>query len=636
MTIRIRLLWWLAGLTCALAPAAAGAEDAPTSPPARLDPVVVTATKVETPLERLGASVTVITAEELRAHHYDRVEDALVHVPGVEVLRQGGPGKLTSVTVRGSSANQIQVMVDGVRVKSPTLGQFDFAELTLDGIDRIEIVRGPQSTLHGADAIGGVINVITRKGAGPPSGYVSVEAGSWSTFRETAGVSGALGRFNFSLDASKLDSKGQQRTFRNDDTDQRTVSTRLGIDLPGKGALSFSGRYTKSEIDVPFQGFAPFSRDPDAQQQTESYLFNLGYEQPLVPWWRVSARMGQYWNNQGNQNGPLPAGDFPFVSQVDTRRREFEILSTWDTGPINTVTLGLEHRNEFGWSRGTFREETNTRSVFVQDELRLFERVFLGGGVRLEDNDTFGSSTTPRASIAVPIKETGTKLRGGWAKGFRAPTINDLFFPDLTGGFCPPFGNRELQPERSQSWEAGVDQRLWEGRVRLGLTYFHTSFQDLITTVFPTPFCAQAGNVGRARSEGQELTVEIDPLDWVTLSAAYTHLDTENETTGDPLPRHARHRASATVTVRPVPRASLFAQWHLVTTQYDNSVSGENPGYYRIDAGGAWRLLERTGILDRLDVTLRVQNLTDARYEEIRGYTAQGFTAMIGLKASFR
>jgi vitamin B12 transporter len=610
--------------------------DAQDKPPARTDPVVITATKVETPAESLGSAVTVITEDELREHHITRIEDALISVPGVEVTRQGGPGKLVSVTIRGSNANQVQIMVDGMRVKSPTLGQFDFADLAIDGIDRIEVVRGPQSTLHGADAIGGVINIISKKGTGKPSAFASVEAGSYHTFREAVGTSGAFGPFNFALSGSKLDSRGQQRTFENDDTEQHSLAGRFGFVFPWQGELSLAGRYLKSEIDVPFQGFGTFPRDPDSQQQSETYLYNLRYDQAVMPWWRVAARIGQFWNNLGNQNGPLPAGDFPFVSQINVRRREYELLSTWDMGKVNSLTLGVEHRKEVGENRHTFTEDVTTRSLFLQDELRLLDRVILGGGVRFEDSDAFGGEWTPRLSVAFLVRETDTKIRGGWAKGYRAPTINDLFFPDLSGGFCPPFGNPQLQPEKSKSWEAGLDQRFWNRRVRLSATYFRNNFENLITVVPVGAFCAQAGNVGSARTDGLEFSAQVEPLDWLVFTSGYTYLDTENERTGDPLSRHSRHRANVGVTVSPVKKLQLFAQWFLVGTQYDATVSGQNPGYYRIDLGGTYRLLDRIGILDKLDFTTRIQNLTDERYQEVRGFTAQGFTAMVGLKGYFK
>lgn len=602
----------------------------------KLEPVVVTATKIETPPEQLGASVSVITEEELRAYNYTRVEDVLRSVPGVEVQRSGGLGKATSVRIRGAGPNQVQILIDGMRVKSPTLGSFDFADLSLDDIERIEIVRGPQSTLHGADAIGGVIQIITKKGRGRPAGTLSVQGGNRQTFREQTAGSGAFGRFNFSVSGSRMDSRGQERTFDNDDSDQTAFAGRFGFELPWNASFAATGRYAKSTTDVPVNLFLD-RRDPDSQQQTEFSLFTLRYDQKVFPWWTVEARMGQMWNNQGFHNGPQPPGDFAFTSQVNTRRQEFELLSTWEIAKLNTVTLGLEHRNERGDIRGTFSKETNARSLFLQDELRLFDRVFLGGGVRFEDNDVFGGESTPRVSLAYLVKETGTKLRGGYGEGFRAPTLNDLFFPDFTGGLCPPFGNVNLRPERSRSWEAGADQKLWENRLRLGVSYFRNKFKDLITIVNvpPFPFCQQAGNVGKARTEGLEFSTEFEPLDWLLFNVNYTLTDTEDESTGRELPRFARHRWNAAVSVTPLRGLSVFVQSYVVARQLDNIANRHNPGYHRIDAGGTYRLVEKRGAFPGLDLSLRVQNLTDERYSEAFGFRALGVNFLVGLQAMY-
>ena len=604
----------------------------------RLEPVVVTATKVETPQERLGASVTVITEEEIRAQNHTRIEEVLRQVPGVEVRRSGTFGKETSISIRGVGRDRVQVLVDGMRVKQSTQGFADFSDLSLDSIERIEVIRGPQSTLYGADAIGGVVHVITKKGVGPPAGALSFEGGSHQTFREQAAASGALGRFNFSLSGSRFDSRGQERTFNNDDADQTALAGRFGFDFPWNATATATGRYAKSTTDVPNQGFFPFNRDPDSQQQNELALFTLRYDQKLFPWWDVAARMGQLWHDSGFQDVAHAPGDFGSISQVNNRRREFEVLSTWHMGTVNGLTLGLEHKNERARNRGTFREEVNTRSLFLQDELRLFDRLILGGGVRFEDSDAFGGEWTPRLSLAYLLKETGTKLRGGYGKGFRAPTLNDLFFPDTTG-FCPPFGNVNLQPERSKSWEAGADQRLWQNRVRLGFTYFRNTFKDLITFAeIPGTFCLQATNLGRARTEGLEFGTEFEPLDWLLFSVNYTFTDTESDdgVVRRELPSVPRHRWNAGVTVTPIPRLSLFVQAHVVSSSFVSEARGRNPGYHRIDAGGTWRLLGRTGRLEGVDFTLRVQNLTDEEYFEVFGFRSLGFTALAGLRAFFR
>src|SRR3989442_14501788 len=195
-----------------VAPRAAYAQE-----PKKLDPVIVTATKTETPAEQLGASVSVVTEDDFKTYHYETVEDALRTVPAVEIRRSGSAGKTTSVSIRGANANQVQVLVDGVRVKSPTSGQADLSDISPALIERIEVIRGPQSTLYGADAIGGVINIITKKGKGPISASVELGAGNYDTYSTRGGVSGSYSLFDYALGASHLESNGQ---FRNDDSDK--------------------------------------------------------------------------------------------------------------------------------------------------------------------------------------------------------------------------------------------------------------------------------------------------------------------------------------------------------------------------------------------------------------------------------
>jgi vitamin B12 transporter len=604
-------------------------------------PVVVTATKVETSADRVGASVSVITGEELQTYNYERIEEALRSVPGVDVQRSGSLGKTTTIRIRGANANQVQVLVDGMRVKSTTLGQFDFSDLSLDAIDRIEIVRGPQSTLHGADAIGGIVNVITRKGTGPPAGTIFFEGGSYQTFREQVGLAGSYGLFNFAVSGSRADSRGYERNFDNDDSEQTAFAGRVGFDFPWKGTFTLTGRYAKSNTDVPNQGFFPFDMDPDSQQQTEFSLYTVRYDQEIFPWWKVAVRAGQMWSNQGFQDGPNPPGDFAFTSQVNTKRREVEVLSTWEIAGIDTLTVGYENQRESGFNRGTFDASINTNSFFVHNELRLFNRLILGGGLRYDDNDAFGDELTPRFSVVVLVPETGTKFRGAYGEGFRAPTLNDLFFPDTTG-FCPPFGNPDLKPEKSRSWEAGFDQKLWQNRVRFGATYFKNTFKNLISFVNLPPFCAQAANVGKARTEGFESYLEVEPLDWLLLATNYTFTDNEDLTNGGDLPRMSRHLWNGSITVTPHPKVSLFLQSYVTSKQFDPNAGpggtggSHNPGYYRIDVGGTVKLVERRKPLERLELTARIQNVTDNTYDEVFGFRSPGFFAMVGLRATFR
>lgn len=641
-----RALAVLIAATWATAPAAAQEPKEPqvAADTKKVEPVVVTATKLVTPVAQVGAAVTIVTEDELRTFDHHELGEALRGVPGVEIQRSGGVGKTSSIRIRGANPNQVQVLVDGLRVKSPTLGTTDLAELPVDAVERIEVVRGPQSGLYGADAIGGVVNIITRKGQGPPRASVHLEGGSYETLRQRLGVQGSQGGFNYNVAGSHYATQGR---FDNDDAEQFSLAGRVGYDFPWRGALSLTGRYVKTDTDLPFDVFPPLRfDDPNMQQQLETWLYTATYAQPIRPWWEIKARYGQWFNNSGFQDAPPPAFDTPLTTQINTRRLEAELINAFHVGRWNTLSVGGEYRDEVGRNRGAFRASIVTKSLFVQDEVRLLERLFVTGSVRYEDNEVFGEEVTPRVGAALVVKETGTRLRGAWGEGFRAPTINDLFFPDLTGGLCPSFGNPSLEPERSRSWEAGVDQDLWARRVRLGATYFHNSFEDLVTVVdvAPTPAgvaagfpsCARSGNVGRARTRGVEFTSEVEPLDWLLLFGNYTYTDTEDLQTGLELRRFARHRWSAGVVVTPVERLSLFAQAHVVSSQFESPAAGRNPGYHRLDVGGTLRLAGRAGAMERLELTARVENLTDQTYSEVFGFPALGFNALVGLRAYFQ
>lgn len=622
-------LEWLLVLAL-MAPLAAHAQE-----PKRVDPVVVTATPVETPAEQLGASVSVVNGEDFQTYHYPTVDEALRSVPGVEIRRSGAYGKATSVTIRGANANQVQVLVDGLRVKSPTLGQVDLSDISPDLIERIEVIRGAQSTLYGADAIGGVINIITRKGKGGPfQATVQQEVGNYDTLVSRATVYGAWKILNYALSASHFESNGQ---FQNDETDANAISARIGATLPGNSTLDFVFRYNKNDIGVPVKGVFPGPQpinpiiNRNARSQSETTIFSLEGKTRPVEWWETRGRLARYENSAGFQDPVDPGVDFDFAtfSQVNVERREAEWVNSFFIGKWSTSSVGLEHRREIGESHNTFRAVSETQSVFFEQQLRFFERLFLTGGFRVEDNSVFGTTTTERGSLAFLIKETGTRLRGSAGTGFRAPTFNDLFFPG--------FGNPDLQPEKSLSYDFGVDQKLWNNRIRLGLTYFQNNFRNLIACCTPLPTAPFGGpfNVGRARSAGIEFTGEVDVLPNLIASLNYTYTDSENLATDRPLPREPRHRWNIGLTWEPISKLSLFTQVHVVSEQFEQFGEVYNSGYTRVDIGGTWRILERTGWLQKLELTARIQNLLNEGYAEVRGFPALGINALVGLRASF-
>src|SRR5688572_5946195 len=316
-------------LSCAAAAAA--------QPPQQADPVVVTATKTETPASQLGAAVTVITGEDIDTRRYPTVDEALRMVPGVEIRRSGSFGKTTSISIRGANPNQVQVLVDGVRVKSSTTGQAELSDLSPELIDRIEVIRGPQSTLYGADAIGGVVNIITRRGQGPPSAWVTQEVGNYDTLRSTAGVSGRLQDFDHAVGLSHFESNGQ---FKNDGVNQDSVNLRLGVSLPGQTTVTLTSRWNQTNVGLPIEFVGNPSPivptiDPNTRQENETWVVSVGARTRPVSWWETELRLGRYWNQSAfiDPRDPYacppatfgPPCDFP--GTFETERREIEWLN---------------------------------------------------------------------------------------------------------------------------------------------------------------------------------------------------------------------------------------------------------------------------------------------------------------------
>jgi vitamin B12 transporter len=600
----------------------------------KVDPIVVTATTVETPAEQLGVALTVVTGEDLKTYQYSTLDDAFRNIPGVNVVQQGSYGKLSTLSIRGANSSQVLILVDGVRVSSPTVGQTDLSDISPDLIERIEVIRGPQSTLYGADAIGGVVNIITKKGAGPFSATVENMGGNYDTLRNKISLGGASKIFNYSLSGSHLESNGQ---FQNDNSNVDAVSGRIGVSLPFDSSLAFVYRYNKTDTGVPVKGVFPPPQpvdpiiNPNAKQQTETTVMSLEGKTRPVEWWESRARISRFTNDQGFQD-PVDPGfgfDVPFRSQVDVERREAEWLNSIFLGKWSTSTVGVGYRHEEGDNKGVFRTARHVPWALFEEQLRFFDRLFITGGFRIEDDSVFGRATTAQGSVAFVIKETGTRLRGSAGTGFRAPTFNDLFFPD--------FGNPDLLPERSRSWDVGVDQNLWQNRIRLKLSYFATNFSDAIVCCVPLPTAPFGGpvNAGRARSKGVEAGGEVDILPSLVASFAYTYTDADNLSTNRPLARIPRNAGSVGLTWEPIPRLSLFAQVYVVSRQFDSYGDIYNSGHTRVDAGGTYRLLDRFGWLQRLELVARAQNILNEKYAEVHGFPALGANFLVGLRAGF-
>lgn len=579
------------------------------------DQIVVSAHRLEVPRREVGSSVTVLDREQIERRDKTTVLELLRTVPGVEVSQGGGPGKAASVFLRGGNSSHTLVLLDGVRVNGTTVGAFDFADLTTDNLERIEVLRGPQSPLYGSEALGGVISITTRRGEGNLGVRAAAEAGSHDLRRGRLQLDGDAGAFDYSFAAADLSTDGvsaasEARGNREDDPyDNTTLSSRLGLAFAGDGRADLALRYT--EGDTAIDGFAfpggPVD-DPDRRQRREAWTASLRVEKDLAPRWTQTVRLGAADEDLVGEDPGDPFSNF----QIASRLTEAFTQADLSLSPSNVLTVGAGVEERRGENAGSFDESVTLRSAFVQDHASFGERTYLTVGLRRDDHSEFGSETTYRAAVSA-LAGAGTRFHGSWGTGFRAPSLNELYFPFA--------GNPELAPETSRGFDLGVEQTLSGGRWLVDLTWFDNRFDDLIVFDLST---FTFGNVAEASSRGVEAVVTWAPREGWTAVASHTWTDSEDRATGEPLARRPEHRTTLTLDFEPTAALSGSLALAAVRDRIDSDGSPMDD-YERLDLSLAYRLPAG------LSCTLRLENLLDQDYEEINGFTSPGWTAALGV-----
>ncbi len=615
--------------------------------PIEVPDVVVSATKTPTPAKQITSAVEVITGEDMQQRKIRTVAEALRWSSGLAVFQSGGLGTVVDVRMRGGTPEQTLVLIDGAIVNSATIGTYDFANLTTDNIERIEILRGSQSMLWGSDAMGGVINITTKRGRDRPNVSAFVEYGSFNTIRGGGGLSGKKGPIDFSGTITRLDTAGFSAiNYRRGATERDGYhnwqgSLRLGADLPRDGRLDFSFRWLDGIVN--FDGFAfnpvTFASDPadvfGARSQSTQYVFAGDYAQPITTWWSQKLTLSRAMDNLVSDGGTVernlvtgataPIG-FPFRSQIESTSNRIEWQHNFQIGKPLLLTAGYQFREQKGDNRDllanttTFENKTlSSHAGFGEAQLNLWDRVFGTAGIRQDEYNVFGSATTYRVTGGYLHQETGTKVRGSYSTGFRAPTINQLFFPG--------FGNPNLQPEKSQSLDAAIEQSLPNDRGSISVGYFWTRYRNLILSIFDPAVCTAPGsfgfcaqNVGLARAEGVEVSTKLKVLrdkQWIKhldLFINYTYAATRDITSGSDarLPKWPLHQISTVISYQPVEGLLANLEGRYVGERFGNvGNSLATPSFI------VWNLSASYDVTKHIQAYLRFDNMFNEEYEEV-------------------
>jgi len=628
--------------------------------------VIVTATRTEAPLGQTGLSATTFSNDEIQRRQVPLVSELLRTVPGVSVLQTGGPGGVTGLFVRGGESNYNTVLLDGIPLNEPG-GTFNFNNLTTDNLERVEVVRGANSSLFGSDAMSSVVQLFTKRGrqASGSHGTAQVDGGSYGTMHANASTAGATAHFDYALSASRYSTDNR---VPNSGFDNTGLSANVGGDLSehsslravfrmelGKTGTSGQTLYGRPDLDAFYEhhdvvGGVTFERGAgSALHQRVSYSLssskqasvNLVEDAPYTP------------SYQGRV-APFEFSDFTFDSQNTLRRHYASYQVDWHAvtgrsgGADQRVTAladwnGERARLEDRLASTTQVESRDNVGASLQHQL-LWRRLSSTAGLRVEKNENFGTAVVPRASAALTL-HTGagsigeTRLRGAAGLGIKEPTVLQSF------STSPYFqGNPDLKPERSRALEIGVDQRLANDRVKLEASWFDNRYRNIIGLKPTVGYNSEYFNIGLTRARGLELGAEFAPIPSLHVLGSYSFIDSEIlQSTSDFSPvfavgqwafRRPRHSGFVQATwswERITTNVSLTSIGRFVDSDFSSLEPSflENPGHTTLDARFSYRLSSRiTGLLS-------IDNVTAREYQEPLGYAALSRAARVGVRVAF-
>jgi outer membrane cobalamin receptor len=641
--------------------------------------VVVTATRTDAPSGQLASSLSVTTAQEVENRILLPVSEVLRLMPGATVARTGGLGASTSLFVRGGEADYNKVLLDGI-VLNDAGGPFNFGNLMTENLDRVEVVRGPQSALFGSDAMASVVQVFTRRGRSEtlrPRFTFGGEGGNNDTWRTRAGVGGEAGLLDYSLHWARLstDNREPNNVFHN-----TSLSSNIGLALGERTSLRVISRGELGRVGVP--GQTAFGRpDRDAFERRRDADAGARLWNQTAPFWEQQLRYGYYQTRQLTRNliaDPFfvprfeerVAQCFDFVTMVvddceffdfpgdflsHLRRHQLTYQSDWRAGAAtnpagqHVVTFAFEWNRELGFfgdrlSPGSEVNAQRDNFGWVFQWQGLWNNLFLTLGARIEDNDSFGTSAVPRASVAYFLHSGSgpvgaTKLKFNFGLGIKEPSLLESF---SIGPFA--VGNADLAPERARSFDFGIEQRFWYDRGKLEVNLFDNRFRDLIAFEITTfvPLQGSFFNIGRTRAKGTELIGEVAPFEGLRARGSYTFLDsqvTESGTVFDPvfeegnrLLRRPQHSGALEI-FWDWRRLNLTSTAAFVGRRTDSDFSllnlTENGGYTKWDVAWSYRSSHH---LTYFGV---VENLLNRDYMEVLGFPALKLTFRAGARVDF-
>ncbi|MFH1888879.1 MAG: TonB-dependent receptor [Candidatus Omnitrophota bacterium] len=607
-----------------------------------LDKIVVTPTRTGENIKGTTSGVTVFTRRDIENSKADNMKDFIEDTVGLDIYQAGSFGGQVSVFLRGTNSGQTQIMIDNVRVYDPiaTNAAFNLAYVKLDNIERIEIVKGPQSVLYGSDAMGGVINIITRGGKGKPGINFLTEGGSYDSHRESIDSSGRIKDFSYSFGISNFKSRGISKfkgTTEKDPYENMDVSLRLDYDINPKNKVGVISHFT--DAIYKYDNSIGLKDDPDLKGHEQQTIFTNYIENELTDKWKQRIQfsfMRNYRQDSNDRDTSYP--DDYLRDWYIGENQQLDWQHTVKLNRADTIVCGFDWQREkgnyyyyteyLGGSSETHFPKvlSRTKGYYLQNILNIDDTFRLNTGIRVDDHSYAGTRESYKIDASYLFK-TGTRVKGGWGTAFKAPTLYQLHaLPDPWFGG----GNPNLQPEESQTYEAGFEQNAFSDKLKFQTVYFHTQLKNLIDAKYnpATWMTNQYSNVGKARIFGYENSASFSPFKEIRADAGYTWMDTEDKSNGDELLRRAKNKYFVNLKYIPNEKLDFSLKFTYVGRRSD-SANRLLKAYTKLDLNSNYKL--NSG----LEAFVRMENVTDEVYEEVKGYAEPGRAFYGGVKLSF-
>lgn len=656
---RVIVTFSLVAMTALLLSASGEAQDKTEAEKVpKTEEVVVTATKTPTPVAETGSSVTVITREEIERRQATDAMQILREQPGTSGIQTGSRGALQGqLFIRGGNADMNLVLIDGMKINQGG-GSADFRDITMTGIRRVEIVRGPQSALYGADAFTSVIQFFTPRGEGPFSAWAAAGAGNYDTTEERVGMSWGNARTGVFFEFDRIDTTG----ILDKNNEHRNHTGVLRLDASPDKDLEFTatGRFNQSRIEFPTENEGDRLQpilDPRQFNENERFVGTLGGRWKQSRWLEHRLKAGLNVEDRLTRDPrdvpPDPASRPPEGTRNNAHEHRMlldyhaTLLPPVFRGLTPTVVVGssydaqkLTQRNRPVTTRLT-NADREAHAAYGQLQLGWIDHVFLTGGLRYDSSTVYGPEITPRVALAVIAPKTETRFRGAWGTGIKEPSFSAEF------GGATFAGNRDIKPEHAESWEIGLDQPLFRGRFEVGTTYFHNRFDDLISFISSAEGFR---NIQKAKTQGLETVLTLRPVAGWRATANYTLLDTEAMATagvggtafvrGEPLLRRPQHAGAVSVGYerdRLNAVASLFVRGDSIDRDFSKGGSPRVAleGYNKLDVSVAYVVAKEWLGLKSVTWKTRVQNLLNETYEEVFGFSSPRLSFLTGFEARY-